>query len=225
MGKGSRAGSGCDISSPSGHSGKDGGDSWARSMDSHLARQIFILVTPFEWKEKDLRIIITIVEQRPAMSQPLVWHHSLKRPSGQLAMNWLYWVPSNLEKPALQEYTHILAIDLPFPSVGLSHDHYLVGLRSVWSTGMKSHTTSHQTVGPRPSRRARVGPGPWAPRLQHIPHLSETAQPRQPWQSAEGAAEVWPLALLWQDGVPISRVQNNHQMKDLFMLFPDILTG
>lgn len=164
MGKGSRGGSACDVSSPSGHSGKDGGDSWARSMDSHLARQIFILVTPFEWKEKDLRLIITIVEQTPAMSQPLVWHHSLKRPSGQLAKNWLYWAPSNLEKPALQEYTHILAIDLPFPSVGLSHDHYLMGLQSVWSTGMKSHTTSHQTLGPHPSRRARVGPGPWAPR-------------------------------------------------------------
>lgn len=72
MGKGSRADSGCDVSSPSDHSGKDGGDSWARSMDSQLARQIFVMVTPFEWKEKGLRLIITIVEQRPAMSQPLV---------------------------------------------------------------------------------------------------------------------------------------------------------
>ena len=160
------------------------------------------------------------------MSQPPIWHHSLKRPSGQLVKNWLYWAPSNLDKPALQEYTRILDTDLPFPSVGLSHDHYLKGLQSVWSTGMRSHTTSHQTVGPRPSRRARVGPGPWAPQAAaHSTSLRSCPHKKASKRSVEGTAEVWSLALLWQDGVPISRVQNNHQMKDLFTLFPDVPTG
>ena len=57
-----------DVSSHSGHSGKDGGDAWASSMHSHFPRLIFLLVIPFQWKRKGLQLKIATVEQRPALS-------------------------------------------------------------------------------------------------------------------------------------------------------------
>lgn len=67
-GKGSTVSPGCDASSHSEHSGKDGGDAWASSMHPHFPRLIYLLVIPFQWKKKGLRLKIATVEQRPALS-------------------------------------------------------------------------------------------------------------------------------------------------------------